>query len=135
MAGRPTKYKTEYSTDEFVTKFIRHCQTRGELVSLCGLAVYLKVCEETLQEWGREHKSFSVSMRKINQKSKQTLLNKGLTNKYNANMARFVLSANHNMAEKTETKHGLDKATATLMGLIDGTSKGVLPAAEEAKDG
>ena len=38
-------------------------------------------------------------------------------------------------ADKIETKHGLTEATATLMGLIDGSSKGVLPAPEEAKDG
>lgn len=126
-AGRPTKYRPEYSTDEFIEQWVKQCIRKKLLVSLCGFAVYVKVCEDTLQEWGRVHPNFSVSMAKINQISKQMLLNKGLMTTYSPNMARFVLSANHGMAEKTETKHDISEATATLLGLIDGSTKGKLP--------
>lgn len=132
-AGQPTKYKAEYATDEFVNEFLSYCIDEDKLISLCGLAVYVGVCEDTLQEWGKVHPKFSVSMQKIKQNSKEMLLNKGLTSKYSPNLARFVLSANHGMAEKTESLHGLTEATATLMGLIDGNSKGKLPD-KEAED-
>ena len=127
----PTKYKIEYGTNEFIDKFVSYCTDNKLLVSLCGLAVYVGVCEDTLQEWGKVHPKFSVSMAKINQISKQMLLNKGLISEYSPNMARFVLSANHNMAEKTETKHGVTEQAATLLGLIDGSSKGKLPSKGE----
>ena len=101
-AGRPSKYKPEYAADEFITQYVNHCKKADELVSLCGLAVYLEVCEDTLQEWKKVHREFSVSLAKINQLSKQEVLNKGLKSKYSPNMAKFVLSACHGMAERTE---------------------------------
>ncbi|GAI03151.1 unnamed protein product [marine sediment metagenome] len=129
--GRPTKYKPEYSTEDFLDGYIKACLRKKMLVSLCGLACYVNVCEDTLQEWGKVHPKFSVSMAKINQISKNMLLNKGLISEYSPNMARFVLSANHGMAERTETKHDITEATATLLGLIDGSSKGKLPTDKE----
>ncbi len=129
--GRPTKYKAEFATDEFIQGYITDCSKNKWLVSLCGLAVYIGVCEDTLQEWSKVHKEFSVSMAKINQTSKEMLLNKGLISEYSPNMARFVLSANHSMAERTETTHGVTEQAATLLGLIDGDSKGKLPNKEE----
>ncbi len=134
-AGQPTKYKPEYANPEFISVWVKQCIKENMLVSLCGYAVYLEVCEETIQEWGRVHPIFSVSMQKINQISKNMLLNKGLVSEYSPNMARFVLSANHDMAEKTETKHGVTPEAATLLGLIDGKSKGKLPTEQEAEDG
>ncbi len=125
--GRPTKYKAEFATNEYLDKYIADCIKGNLLISLCGLAVYIDVCEDTLQEWGKVHPEFSVSMAKIKQYSKNMLLNKGLISEYSPNMARFVLSANHGMAERSETTHGVTEQAATLLGLIDGSSKGKLP--------
>lgn len=132
--GQPTKYRVEYSTDEFLKGFNDYCKDGDYLVSLCRLAIYLSVCEETLAEWSRVHKKFSVTMDKIRQISKGMLMDGGLKQTYSSRMSQFCLSANHGMAEKTETVHGLDKATATLMGLVDGSSKGKLPDPKEAED-
>lgn len=132
--ARPTKYKAEFATDVYLNGYVKACLKKKMLVSLCGLAVYMDVCEETLQEWGRIRPEFSVSMAKIKQYSKNMLLNKGLISEYSPNMARFVLSANHGMAEKTETKHGVTEQAATLLGLIDGSSKGKLPMKGEEDD-
>ena len=129
--GQPTKYRAEYNTNTFLEGFYKHCDSKGLLISLCGLAVYLNVCEDTLQEWGKVHLKFSLSMEKIKQLCKQSLINKGLTSKYNANLARFCLSANHGMTERTETLHGVTEQAATLLGLIDGNSKGKLPSKGE----
>ena len=97
--GQPTKYKPEYATDEFLDKYVQHCKDNEELVSLCGLSVYLKVCEDTIQNWRKSHPEFFVPLRRIMQISKQMLINKGLVGDYNSVMAKMMLSANHGMHE------------------------------------
>ena len=100
--GRPTKYKPEYATDEFIAEFVEHCKKEKLLISLCGFAVYIGVCEETLQEWRESKFGFSVPLSKIKQLSKQMLINKGLAGGYNSTITKLMLSSNHGMVEKTE---------------------------------
>ena len=104
--GQPTKYRAEYCTDEFINKYVRHCKKSKELVSLCGLACYIDVSEDTLQEWKKVHPAFSVSTEKVMRISKQMLMNKGLNSTYSSVMARFCLSANHGMAERSDVTSG-----------------------------
>lgn len=121
--GQPTKYKPEYTTDAFLDRFIKHCEEVEELVSLCGLAVYLKVCEETIQEWTRVHPEFSVSAKKIKQISKNMLLNKGLDGEYVASIVKLGLSANHGMHERNETEHSGSKSfIEALSGAVGGST-------------
>jgi len=100
--GRPTKYKVEYNTTEYLQGYFDHCEEEKELVSLCGLAVYIGVCEDTLQEWKKIHPEFSVSLNKIKQVSKNMLCNKGLNGTYNSTIAKLILSANHGLRERTD---------------------------------
>ena len=115
--GRPTKYKPEYATKEFINNYIEFRKGSGLLVSLCGLAVYLSVCEDTLQEWKHVHPEFSVALGIVKQESKDMLMNKGLDSSYNSTIAKLILSSNHGMAEKSEHLHdvsftqALSKAT------------------------
>ena len=102
--GRPTKYKDEYAEEEFIDVFVDYCKEVEQVVSLCGLAVYLKVTEETLQNWGRAHEAFLRSLKKFNQISKNQLFNLGLSGKYNATIVKLGLSANHGMNE-TQNQH------------------------------
>ena len=100
--GNPTKYKEEYATDEFVEQFVKKCKDDKVLVSLCRLAVNLKVCEDTIQEWGNVHKEFKAIKDIIKQISKDQLIQRGLDNTYNSKIAKLVLSSCHGMAEKRE---------------------------------
>ena len=115
--GRPTKYKPEYATKEFLEEFFKYRRDLGLLISQCGLAVYLNVCEETLQEWKRVHPAFSVSLGIVKQESKDMLMSKGLDSSYNSTITKLILSSNHGMAEKSEHLHdvsftqALSKAT------------------------
>jgi hypothetical protein len=102
--GQPTKYKEEYATTEFIAKFVEYCEKRKDIVSLCGLAVYLEVCEETIQEWKRKRPEFSVAVKRIKQISKNQLLNGSLRGEYSAKVACMALSANHGMNE-TQNQH------------------------------
>ncbi len=112
--GRPTKYKPEYATDEFVQEFVKHCKKIDEVISLCGLAVYVQVCEDTLQEWKSVHPEFSVSLNKIKQLSKNMLFNMGLKGDYNSAIVKLGLSANHGMSETTKQEHGVTKDFADI---------------------
>ena len=100
--GRPTKYKPEYSTPEFIEEYVGHAKETDEFISICGLACYIKVCEDTLQEWKKVHPEFSATTTRVKQLSKQMLLNKGLTGDYNSKVAILGLSANHGMAVKND---------------------------------
>ncbi len=112
--GAPSKYKKEYNTIEYLQGFFDQCDEKKELISLCGLAVYIGVCEETLQEWGRKHPEFSVSMGKIKQRSQNMLANGGLSKTYDSRMARFLLSANHGLREGTDVTSGGESITIKL---------------------
>lgn len=102
--GRPTKWKPKYKTEAFIKEFVEYCEEKKELVSLCGLAVYIEVCEETIQEWKKSKKGFSASVKRIKQISKNQLLNGGLSGSYSAKVTCMALSANHGMHEKKETE-------------------------------
>jgi hypothetical protein len=112
--GAPSKYKKEYNTLEYLQGYFDQCKERKELISLCGLAVYIGVCEETLQEWGRVHSEFSVSMGKIKQMSCNMLANGGLNKTYDSRMARFLLSANHGLREGTDITSAGESITIKL---------------------
>ena len=104
--GRPTKYKPEYATDGYIDKYISHCEENNELVSLCGFACYIGVCEDTIQEWRKVHHKFSEPLSYLKQMSKQMLLNKGLLGEYNPTIAKLGLMANHGMKERLDQTSG-----------------------------
>ena len=105
LGGRPTKYLTKYATLAFVDEYIKHCEEKEEFISICGLACYMNVCEDTLQEWKKVKAGFSVTCTRVKQLSKQMLLNQGLTGDYNSKVTILCLSANHGMAVKKEIEH------------------------------
>ena len=113
-AGRKTKYKTEYNTKEYLQGYFDQCEEKKEIVSLCGLAVYIGVCEDTLQEWKNVHPQFSVSLKNIKQRSKNMLVNGGLNSTYNSTIAKLILSANHGMKEKTDITTNDDSITIAI---------------------
>jgi hypothetical protein len=112
--GRPSKYKEEYNTIEYLQGFFDQCKERKELVSLCGLAVYIGVCEDTLYEWKDKHSEFSESLKKIKQMSKNQLCNKGLDGTYNSKIAALILSANHGLREGKDITSAGESITIKL---------------------
>ena len=104
-AGQPTKYKVEYATEEFLEQYIKHCEAKKELISLCGLACYIKVTEQSFDNWVKAHPKFFATLARIKQLSKQSLTNKGLVGDYNSTMAKMMLSVNHGMHE-TQRQEG-----------------------------
>ncbi len=102
--GQPTKYKEEYATDEHLQGFIHQCEEKKEVVTLCGYAVYVDVCEETVAEWGRVHPEYTGTITKIKRISKNQLFQGGLNKSLSSRIVKLGLSANHGMIEKTATE-------------------------------
>ena len=159
MTGRPTKYKPEYC-DKLIEFFdiepweereIPHYKA-GVIVwtdikilpvripSLYRFAKLIGVGYRTLYDWmdidsGSYQEAFSQAFTCAKEIRKDWLIDVGLSGSAPPASFKFVAVNVTDMRDKTETELGITKETATLMGLIDGSSKGVLPAAEEAKDG
>lgn len=107
--GRPTEYKEEYvgAVDHYLTQCEDVLTERGKLQvklpTIEGFSLYLGVSKKSLYNWREEHEDFLHALEKIEKEQKERLLNMGLSGDYNATIAKLVLSANHNMREKSET--------------------------------
>lgn len=112
--GRPTKYKEEYCSREYIQGYLDECEDKEELISICGFSCYIGSTEETLQNWGRKYPQFLRSLGIIKQKSKQMLCNKGLKGDYNSTIAKLMLSANHGLREGTDVTSGGESITIKL---------------------
>lgn len=124
-AGRPTDYSPEIL--EAAQKYLSSCKDEEEqqvvglsakgtelyrnklkvnLPSVEGLAATLKVHRDTLYEWAKHYPEFSDTLEDIKAEQKKRLMDKGLSGDYNPTIAKLILSANHDMREKTDVTTG-----------------------------
>lgn len=110
MAGRPTLY-TE-NTPELAEEYLKQCKDTVNretkkmdvnLPSMEGLAAYIGVSRDTINEWSRVHPAFSDVLGKVKVEQGKRLINKGLSGEYSPVIAKLLLMSKHGMAEKTET--------------------------------
>lgn len=85
---RVVKYDGEYSTG-YETKL------KVNIPTLEGLALYLNVHKDTIQDWKGKYPKFSVLIGRLLSKQARVLVNKGLSGEYNPTIAKVLL-----------TKHG-----------------------------
>lgn len=98
--GRPTEYDPLFA--EAVDSYI--LTTGKENMTLPkreGLAKFLHVNVDTVQEWCKIYPEFSVAVKKIDELQKERLMDDGLYGgkEVNSPMAIFLLKANHGMIE------------------------------------
>ncbi len=100
VGGRPTRYDTTVLTklDEYISKCGREAT---ELPTNEGFAEYLDVDTDTLVDWKKKHKEFSVASKRLMDKQKNQLINDGLYGgkEVNPAVAIFLLKVNHGMME------------------------------------
>lgn len=102
--GRPSKYSEEILTKTY--QYIDSCGTENRtLVTIQGLALYLKVNVDTISEWKKTYYEFSESIDKLMNKQAQQLINDGIYGgkEVNATIVKLMLMNNHGMREKSET--------------------------------
>lgn len=121
--GRPTKYTPTMckKVDEFLelmkdeeTNDVVQVSSKGSesykrrvivrLPTIEKFARFVGVHKDTLYEWSSKYKNFSDSLDKIVEEQKNRLIESGLSGEYNPTIAKLVLSANHGMAEKSESE-------------------------------
>lgn len=107
--GRPTKL-----TPELVEKAATYINVSGEegvpgytkdgsiIPTVEGFASYLKVNRDTVYAWSKEHESFSDIFDEIKNQQATMLISGALANKYNAVIAKMILSGKHGYVEKSE---------------------------------
>lgn len=102
--GRPTKYSEEIliKVQEYLDTCVdleedgeMHIKRKVNIPTLEGLAVYLKINKDTIQEWRKEHEEFSVLIADLLNIQASRLVNNGLSGTYNPTIAKVLL-----------TKHG-----------------------------
>lgn len=98
-AGRPSKYDPAFCD---LSAYLSHCETKNELPSKTGYAVYLSVAEQTIDNWSKDYPEFLGCLKELLTIEKQILINKGLTKQYSETLTKFLLSGCHGIREKTE---------------------------------
>ena len=100
--GRPTLYSNEVlkKTQEYIENHEEH----GHVIpSIAGLSLILGVGRRTIYDWAskKAHKEFSHTLEILNASQECTLLNKGLTGKFNSAITKLALG-NHGYSDKQQ---------------------------------
>lgn len=152
-AGRPTQYKDEYAEQAY-----KLCLLRSKDLDLAG---FFNVSEATVNVWKHKHPEFIESIRKgkeiadievaaalkhravgYSHDEDKIFMHNGkpvivpTTKHYPPDTAAaFIWLKNRaGWKDKQTQEHIIDKDTATLLGLIDGSSKGQLPTEQEVEE-
>jgi len=105
IVGRPTKYIPEIIYPK-IDEYLKLCgREQTELPTIEGLALHLSVNKDTIMEWAKVHKEFSVYIKKLADKQKNQLMNDGLYGgkEVNSTMAIFLLKVIHGFNEGPNT--------------------------------
>jgi len=107
--GRPTKYSKE--TSKRVMRYIKMCSGKDEFPTIEHLSSYLGVSTRVLYEWEKVYSEFMQTMEYLRDAQRHLLISGGLTNKYNARFASFLLKANHGMSDTKPLVHATQNNT------------------------
>lgn len=102
-AGRPKKLTPELM--EEARKYLSEMDISIHtlLPTIEGLAIALHISRETVYAWEKENEEFSDIVAQLRADQGQKLIQNALLGKYNATIAKLILSGKHGYVEKTET--------------------------------
>lgn len=78
------------------------------LPTIEGLALELGINRDTIYEWEKENTEFSDIVSDLRAKQAQKLIQNSITGRYNASIAKLILSGKHNYVEKSEVDQNLN---------------------------
>lgn len=99
------EYKYNSKTMSIARRYLEMCNEQNmKLPTVEGLALELKVNDDTLNEWGKLHPSFKRIMTELKMRQKEQLINNGMYGGKEINVAMFIflLKNNHGMREKVD---------------------------------
>lgn len=115
--GRPTKYNPAFNAE--LDKYL--ATTGRENTSLPtkqGFALWLDVDDETLNEWGKVHKEFSATLRKLMMIQAKQLIDDGIYGgkEINPTIVKLLLQNNHGMKERKDVTTDDEPLPAPIYG-------------------
>jgi hypothetical protein len=99
--GRPCLYNEamQAAADAYIHDYANY----GDVVpQIAGLACYLGIHRDTVQDWVKKYPSFSVTVSTIKVMQERLLINGSLSDKLNTKTSLMLLSANHGITEKSK---------------------------------
>lgn len=84
--------KGEWSKEQIVVR----------LPTIEGYALFIGVHRSTLYDWEDEHEDISDTLEILRHEQKTRVMNMGLSGEYNSTIAKLILSANHDMRDKSD---------------------------------
>lgn len=104
--GRPSEYEPVHL--QMVDDYL-HLYREGEdaevVPTMEGLAFFMQRTKSTLLRWAEEHEEFRYALDRLKDIQAMKLQNGGLKGEFAPVITKLMLSANHGMAEKQETKN------------------------------
>ena len=111
--ARPSKCTKEYILK--AREYLTNWRDQGDAIpSAVGLAFYLDVAESTIYEHSKKNKEFSEIVRKLNGLQKRQLINGGLTNELNANIAKLILGKHGYHDKQDQNVTQVDKPNVSV---------------------
>lgn len=107
--GRPTKYTKE--TPRRVMHYTKKCLENADFPTIEQLASELGIGTRTIYAWEEAYSDFQHALGILRDAQRDLLIRGGLTNKYNARFASFLLKANHGMQDKQPLVHATQNNT------------------------
>ena len=130
--GRPRKYKTVDEMQKAIDSYFLEAKKEEEYLTITGLALALGFCtRHALLTYEGYSKEFYVAIKTAKLRIENSY-EKGLRDK-NVAGSIFALK-NFNWHDKQTQVLEIDKNTATLLGLFDGSTKGRLPTEQEVEE-
>ena len=106
--GRPfgiLKYSNVDDLDNGIDDYFADCERRDAPYTLSGLAFWLNIDSKTLYNYGKDNCCYFPSISRARERCKQ-YAHESLYNRDKANGAKFDLSANYGMSERTQIDLG-----------------------------
>lgn len=140
--GRPSKYKPEYC-DKIIEYCKSHKLTERQVVkrtikddgsideveeirplpppTMFGFAASIGVCDDTLNQWTKDHPEFSAAVRQAKQIMANHVVSNAMAGNAPNSFAIFMMKNISNWVDKTESK--VDATVKTYENLLDETFK------------
>ena len=117
VPGQPTKYTIDMP--EMLRHYIVKCPDEANLPSKAGFALFVRVSEETIDNWGRAYPPFFVALGELKAAQHTALQNRGLMGTYNPTICKLLLMSVHDHVERRDNTSKGESITPKIVDYAD----------------